>query len=1341
MKMSTKLKELSNRIGWRAFSVVAGFIFAGAQVASAQQTSPPPGVCSVSHQYFSSNPCVNDWSFSKVELAGWSHNSTCNTSTPYRYWNTLGSVVTLNPGSQYTVSMTTLSTIYNMGKGAWIDYNQDGNFSTNEYIGTGGNAVGQASAQFTVPCNAKPGQTLVRFRCDYYYVMTSSYGCGSSSYGYGETMDFIVTIAATGTPSANFAIPDTVYQNSPALFVNNNQLGYISHSWDVLNYGISPDATSVNYTGTFANTGTYQLKLTSTNCQGSATTTKSFDVVAPTSSPKANYVVSNNSQVYDGTTPIYVDYFDLTLYGPTSWEWVMSPDWLNGAPFIWLTNNFDQNPSAFFYDVETYDVCLIVGNSNGYDTLCRYSYIEITAPSSGATFNNILGQNNGSTLDSGYIFDSGGASDPYSDYEYYTFIINPCGANSVTLIFDNWTLSSGDNLKIYEGSDNSGTLLGTFNNNNIPDTVKSHMGSMYLVWTSDAKGTDAGFKAGWTSHIVNNGPPAADFVLPDTVYACSGGNNVEFVNSSTGVLPGQASYDWIFDYDPNLTYPTGYADIKDEENPTWNYTQNGTYNVRAVLKSCEGNDTVVKTFILANTSNLPIMSFTSSERIIKVNQTSTLTAWGIANCSQYWAITPNTYKFQNGADSSDREVVVKFTAPGSYSVRLYGINDNGTSYAEKTNIIDVIDYCHPTIQYSTVADVGMVNVQLGDISNKTTSGVSPGYTDYTGDQGTTFILGQTYSYSIERPTKVNNVNLKVWIDYNRDGEFTGANELVVDEVNSGASTFTGTITVPGIDDVIVGESRMRIGMGLANTSLNPCGPSQVGEYEDYTIILDKDIFPPIITMIGGDTLIEINKSYMDPGAKAFDNIEGDISSRIMVDNSVDTSQTGVYFVKYDVSDLSGLPSAQVVRKVQVVADLTKPDLTLNGANPLMWSVLVPFVDPGFSTVDLPSGASVDSLVIVSGMVSVDKIGDYTLTYNVMDAYGNSTTEMRTVQVRDTTAPEIISPDSVHVQIGEIFSDPVMASDNFDMGVMPVKISGFVIPTAMGAYTQTYSVEDASGNRGANKTVVFIVGDFIPPVIDWTPGTQTIVVDVFNNNWENAPGMQVTAHDNYYKGASLVKKYSANFDINAIGTYTVTYEATDKAMNMSTFVRTVMVKDREKPIVVANSLNLPRWSAYDLTQGVAVVDNYYAPVDFASASNGCSVEIVRENVDFNYPGIYQVTYVAIDGSGNRSDETVRIVQIGEESANTSVDPISLASSVNVYPNPNAGQFTIEITSALQMDANIQIVNSVGSVVRVLNKSDFSNGKADMNLSDVAAGVYYVRISNAGQTATKKVVITK
>ena len=66
---------------------------------------------------------------------------------------------------------------------------------------------------------------------------------------------------------------------------------------------------------------------------------------------------------------------------------------------------------------------------------------------------------------------------------------------------------------------------------------------------------------------------------------------------------------------------------------------------------------------------------------------------------------------------------------------------------------------------------------------------------------------------------------------------------------------------------------------------------------------------PIVTLRVGD-------AYTDAGASAVDDVDGDITARIVTDNPVDTSRAGTYVVTYSVSDMAG-NSASMTRTVIV----------------------------------------------------------------------------------------------------------------------------------------------------------------------------------------------------------------------------------------------------------------------------------------------------------------------------------------------------------------------------------------------------------------------------------------
>ena len=67
-----------------------------------------------------------------------------------------------------------------------------------------------------------------------------------------------------------------------------------------------------------------------------------------------------------------------------------------------------------------------------------------------------------------------------------------------------------------------------------------------------------------------------------------------------------------------------------------------------------------------------------------------------------------------------------------------------------------------------------------------------------------------------------------------------------------------------------------------------------------------DSVKPVITLIGEvSQVVEAGSVYVDAGASASDNIDGDISADIKVQSNVNTAELGSYSVSYNVLDKSG----------------------------------------------------------------------------------------------------------------------------------------------------------------------------------------------------------------------------------------------------------------------------------------------------------------------------------------------------------------------------------------------------------------------------------------------------
>ena len=79
-----------------------------------------------------------------------------------------------------------------------------------------------------------------------------------------------------------------------------------------------------------------------------------------------------------------------------------------------------------------------------------------------------------------------------------------------------------------------------------------------------------------------------------------------------------------------------------------------------------------------------------------------------------------------------------------------------------------------------------------------------------------------------------------------------------------------------------------------------------------------DTTPPVIQLRGAATVnVTIDATYSDAGATASDAQDGDITSRIVVTNPVNTAVLGTYTITYAVSDLAGNAAVPVTRTVNV----------------------------------------------------------------------------------------------------------------------------------------------------------------------------------------------------------------------------------------------------------------------------------------------------------------------------------------------------------------------------------------------------------------------------------------
>ncbi|WP_323895851.1 immunoglobulin-like domain-containing protein [Aeromonas allosaccharophila] len=183
-------------------------------------------------------------------------------------------------------------------------------------------------------------------------------------------------------------------------------------------------------------------------------------------------------------------------------------------------------------------------------------------------------------------------------------------------------------------------------------------------------------------------------------------------------------------------------------------------------------------------------------------------------------------------------------------------------------------------------------------------------------------------------------------------------------------------------------------------------------------IHEQEITPPIDNgkpVFSGvsDTRIKQGAAF-DPlaGVTANDKEDGDLTGQIQVEGSVDSQRIGLYPLTYKVSDRDNnvteqVRSVEVYSMKPVFSGVTDTTLELGTAFDPMTGVSAHDEEDGDLTAQIKASGSVDS----------NKVGRYTLTYQVSDSAGQLVTQQRNVTVKEQGAICENSWDAKKVYVG------------------------------------------------------------------------------------------------------------------------------------------------------------------------------------------------------------------------------------------------------------------------------------------------------------------------------------
>ncbi|MCD8416711.1 M4 family metallopeptidase [Tenacibaculum finnmarkense genomovar finnmarkense] len=228
----------------------------------------------------------------------------------------------------------------------------------------------------------------------------------------------------------------------------------------------------------------------------------------------------------------------------------------------------------------------------------------------------------------------------------------------------------------------------------------------------------------------------------------------------------------------------------------------------------------------AATDNVAVTGYDVYQGATKVASTNTTTATitGLISETNYAFSVKATDEEANISISSATLNVTTLAIPVSYC------ESKGTKIS-----YEWIDY----VAFGGMTNTTAANGGYGDFTSKVATVV----------QGTTNQLVLSAGFA----SSTYNEYFTVWIDYNKDGDFSDAGEQVTTGNSSSATNRVANIVIP--ENAKLGKTRMRVSMKY-NSASTSCGTFGDGEVEDYTVnIIATSVINTVVTMsVSGENI-------------------------------------------------------------------------------------------------------------------------------------------------------------------------------------------------------------------------------------------------------------------------------------------------------------------------------------------------------------------------------------------------------------------------------------------------------------------------------------------------------
>ena len=242
-------------------------------------------------------------------------------------------------------------------------------------------------------------------------------------------------------------------------------------------------------------------------------------------------------------------------------------------------------------------------------------------------------------------------------------------------------------------------------------------------------------------------------------------------------------------------------------------------------------------------------------------------------------------------------------------------------------------------------------------------------------------------------------------------------------------------------------------------------------------------------------------TYLEPGATATDNVDGNITDKIVVTNKVTGNLMGAFRIVYKVEDSSG-NQAIAYRAVIVttscpnnnqgtVESNSAPVITLIGKNSVVINVGTEYVDLGATAYDKEDGDITSKLVTDTSAVNTRVPGIYKVWYRVTDSAGKTASASRTVTVKNPNSQNAAvrfteDKKNIEVYTGEgsdkLIAAPKAVNESGNAVTVTTRIEKYETKEAVsaidwsksGKYRVIYTAIHGNGTIKQDKSIVVTI---------------------------------------------------------------------------------------------------------------------------------------------------------------------------------------------------------------------------------------------------------------------------